>query len=678
VPADGLSGRPLNPAKSDSNGPLQPNTRLTFQVSPRNRLNLFWDEQISSDSIGQGSSTTAPETGGWNHGFQRVQQARYTSTTTNRLLLEAGIGTYLSNWNTRETPGNDRRFIAVTEQCTVTCATNGNIANLVYRGQNSWSADWIGAHTWNAAASYITGANTMKFGYQGAYHTDNRAPGGNDISFRFNNAVPNQLTEQIYYYRSYSRVRYDALYAQDQWTRGRLSLQGAVRYDHSWSYYPEQSIGGVSFLPAVTTFPESKGVVGYHDITPRMGGSFDLFGNGKTALKFNMGRYLEAAVNGNGNYSALLPVSRIPTSVTRTWTDSNGNFTPDCDLTNVNAQDRRSSGGDFCGQISQLAFGRSNPTLRYDPNIMQGWGVRPGDWQVGVTLQREIIPRVSLEVGYTRRWLQNFTVTDNQALTLADYTPYSVVAPLDPRLPGGGGYGVSGLYDIVPAKSGITDNYRTYAPNYGTMYQTYNGIDININARLRNGLQVQAGTNTGERVTDYCDIRAKLPGQTGTFSTGSEVPSYSLVNPFCHFAPGVATRATAAGSYTIPKIDVLLSAAFQSSPGIPLSANYTIPAATIAQTLGRPPSGNVTNVTINLLAPDALRSERVNQLDWRVGKVLRFGRQRATISADLYNALNSDAILTYNQAYSPNGGAWLVPTAVLTARSTKITVQWDF
>ena len=90
---------------------------MTFQLSQRNKLNLFWDEQISSDSISQGSSTASPETGGWNHGFQRVQQAKWTSTTTNKLLLEAGVGTYLSNWNTRETPGNDRRLIQVTEQC---------------------------------------------------------------------------------------------------------------------------------------------------------------------------------------------------------------------------------------------------------------------------------------------------------------------------------------------------------------------------------------------------------------------------------------------------------------------------------------------------------------------------------------------------------------------------------
>ncbi len=654
---------PNNPAKSDSNGPLQPSTRLTFQVSPKNKLNLFWDEQISSNSISQGSATTAPETGAWNHGFQRVQQAKWTSTATSRLLLEAGVGTYLSNWNNREVPGNNRNLIQMTEQCTAGCASNGGIPGLLYRGQGSWSADWIGAHTWNAAASFVTGTHNMKFGYQGAYHEDNRAPGGSqNIAFRVNNALPNLITESIRDYRTLSRVRYHALFAQDQWTKNRLTLQGAVRFDHPWSTYPEQTVGGVQFLPAVTTFPETRGVQGYSDITARMGAAYDLFGTGKTALKFNMGRYLEAAVNGNGNYSALLPASRVPTTVTRTWTDRNNNFVPDCDLQNPLLQ---TTTVDFCGQISQLAFGRSNPTLSYDPNIMQGWGVRPGDWQIGATVQHEVMPRVSIEVGYLRRWLQNFTVTDNRAQAATDFDSFSIVAPLDSRLPGGGGYTISGLYNVNNATTALTDNYATYAPNYGNQYSIYNGLELSINARLRNGIQLQAGSSTGSQVTDNCEVRAKLPEIGPT--------TYN-----CHNAAGITTRATAAGSYTIPKIAVLLSGTFQSSPGAVLAANYAVPNADVFKSLGRNLSNSATSVTINLIQPGDVWGERVNQLDFRVGKILRFGRQRATVSADLFNALNKDYILGYQQTFVPTTTAWLTPQSVLTARSTKITVQWDF
>ena len=100
---------------------------------------------------------------------------------------------------------------------------------------------------------------------------------------------------------------------QDQLTRGRLTLTGALRYDHSWSYYPEQQIGPSKWLPTATAFPQTTGVIGYNDITPRVGVAYDVFGTGKTAIKFNMGKYLEAAVNGNGNYSALLPSSRVVT-----------------------------------------------------------------------------------------------------------------------------------------------------------------------------------------------------------------------------------------------------------------------------------------------------------------------------------------------------------------------------
>jgi hypothetical protein len=669
------------PAVNEGHGPIQPNLRLTFQLTPRDKLNLFWDEQISNNSLGAGSATASPETSGLNRGWQRVQQVKWTSTTTNRLLLEAGLGTYLSNWNGRERPDNNRDLIPVTEQCSnaATCPNFGGIANLNYRGQN-WNADWIGAHTWNAAATYVTGAHSFKVGYQGAYHEDNRAPFGNDhnLSYRLNGGVPNQLTQFLRPYRTYSRVRYHALYVQDQWTRGRLTLTGALRYDHPWSYYPEQQIGPTTFLPTPLVFPETKGVIGYNDLTPRMGVAYDVFGNGKTAIKFNMGRYLEAAVNGNGNYSALLPSSRIPTSQSRTWTDANDNFTPDCDLLSGAAQDLRGSGGDFCGAWANQNFGKNVYSLSYDPQILEGWGVRPADWQIGVTLQQEVLPRVSVEAGYTRRWLQNFTVTDNRALAPEDFDEFSITAPLDPRLPGGGGYTIGGLYNVKPDKfASATDDLRTYAPNYGTISQVYNGLDINLSARLTNGITLRAGSSTGQRVTDYCEVRALLPEQAGGFSTGSEVPAFSPTNPYCEFAPGVTTRYTGAGSYTIPKVDVLVSGTFQSTPGEPLAANYNVTSAIAQPSLGRPLAAAGGSVTVNLLDPNDMSYDRVNQLDFRVGKVLRFGRQRANISLDLYNALNLDTVLAYNQNFVP-GGNWLVPTSVLTARTAKITVQYDF
>jgi hypothetical protein len=695
VPADGNNGRPLRPAENgNAPGTIRPTLRLTAQVSSRDKLNMFWDTSTFrfADNVAIGGITGpgagAPETGtvaggtGWHQGtYGRMEQIRWTSTATSRLLLEAGLGTYQQNWNGRERPGNNRDLIPVTEQCTAGCPNNGGLQNLVYRAQN-WNTDFMEPIRWNASATYVTGAHSMKAGYIGAFYWDVRRPSTNNynLAYRFNNGTPNQLTQNLPPYETDTRVRMNALYAQDTWTSGKLTLQGALRYDHSWSYYPAQQLGPTRFLPTPLLFPETQGVIGYNDIDPRVGVAYDLFANGKTALKFNAGRYLEAAVAGNGNYSALLPSSRITTSVTRTWTDANGNFTPDCDLKNGAQQDLRPSGGDFCGAWNDQNFGKNVYTLTYDDQILKGWGVRPDDWIVGATFQHEVLPRVSLSVGYTRRWLQNFTVTENRATAVSDYTPFSVTAPSDPRLPGGGGYVVSGLYNVVPTKATAIDNYRTYAPNYGNVSQVYNGIDLSVSGRMR-GLQFQVGSATGSRVTDYCDVRAKLPGQTGAFSTGSEVSAFNPVNPYCHYAPGADTRFTSVGAYTLPKIDVLVSGALTSSPGIPLRADWTVSTAVVAQWLGRPLSNSAPNVTVNLLKPDDMRSDRVNELDIRFAKILRFGRTRAQVALDMYNALNSDNILLPNMAFVPNG-AWLTPTGsttpVMTARTSKITVQYDF
>ena len=689
------------------------NLRLTLQPSTRNKFNLFWDEQHpcqgatwseveegcrqqqpgqiiggapgQAGTFGTATATSSPEISSYagrgptSHVFQRVQQATWSSPVTSKLLLEAAVGGSYSRYGGQEVPGNLTRDIPrMVEQCTAGCANNGGIQGLTYGSQNFVSNQGLQS-TWRGSASYVTGAQSMKFGYMGAFHVANANYFSNNthLIYRLNNGIPNQFTMDLNPFALQGRTRYEALYAQEQWTAGRLTLQGAVRYEHAWSYFPEQQVGPVRFLPTPFVFPESRGVEGYDDITPRIGVAYDLFGNGKTSLKVNVGKYLEAATNHN-TYSASNPTARMvgsssqltaPPPVTRTWTDGNSNFTPDCDLLNPLAQDLRTGGGDFCGALSNDSFGKPLFTNSYDPSILQGWGVRPSDWQAGVSIQQELVPRVSVEVGYFWRAITHFsgandTVTDNILTTSASYDSFSITAPTDPRLPGGGGQVVSGLYDVTPSLFGRQTGLTTWGSNFGDEYSRYNGVLVNLSARTRSGITFQGGINSGKTVTDTCDVRAHLP-------------ELSLTNPYCHVDSGFVTRLTGLGSYTVPKVDVLVSGTFRSDQGATLAANYTVTSAVAALSLGRPLAGSAPNVAINLIAPGTLYGDRVNEIDLRIAKVLRFGRTRTNVGFDIFNILNASPVLTYNAAFIP-GGNWLVPTSVLQSRFVKLSASIDF
>jgi hypothetical protein len=231
--------------------------------------------------------------------------------------------------------------------------------------------------------------------------------------------------------------------------------------------------------------------------------------------------------------------------VTRTWTDANSNFRPDCNLQNPLVQDNRGAGGDFCAQISTLNFGKDVFTSDLDPSLRSGYGVRPGDGQWGVSVQQQLLPRVSIEFGYNRRWLNNFTVVDNALNLTSDYDPFQVTAPLDPRLPNGGGYVMSGLFNVNPSVASLTNNVTTKSENYGTQINSSHGILLNISARPRNGLIFQGGLSSGTTRTDSCEIRSLLPETAAT-------------DPWCNTSTGWTTRYTGLGSYTLPRIDLLL------------------------------------------------------------------------------------------------------------------------
>jgi hypothetical protein len=567
------------------------------------------------------------------------------------------------------------------EQCTAGCAANGSIPGLTYRSQsNDLFISGLNLNSiinWRANLSYVTGAHSFKAGYAsnrlGDLRLANRAP--NSLDYRVNNGVPNQFTMWINNFQNDLYMRDDGFFAQEQWTHKRLTLQGAVRFDRAVSWAPDQQEGPVRFLPQPISFPETPIVDSYKDVTPRVAAAYDLFGNGKTAIKTTFGKYLEAAFTGRA-YASGNPTSRIIQSVNRAWTDANNNWTADCDLLNGNAQDLRTSGGDFCGAFSNRNFGTTTFSNTIDPSILKGWGVRPSDWNFGASIQHEVLPRMSVELGYFWRSFHGFLVTDNLATSPADFGRFSVVAPLDPRLPDGGGYTVSDLYNVNPSLFGITNNYVTFSDRVGNQYATFNGLDITLNARPTRNLTIQGGFNGGRTISDNCEIRAKLP-------------EIAPLNPYCHVETGYLPHHKWFGSYVLPKVDVQVGLTFTSKPGLQvsfagtptagghLSANYTVANAVVAPSLGRNLAGNAANVTVNLIEPGTMYGDRINELDLRVAKILRFGRWRANISADVYNLLNSAPILSYNEAFIPNG-AWLLPTSVMTARFAKLNVQFDF
>ena len=676
--------------------------RLTTQVGQRHKVGVFFDNQLACDGsamttdadscrprgndwVGNGSATSAPEASsggsggvgaaGFGDTFQRVVQFTYTAPLTNQLLLEAGFSSYFSRWGWMQPPGAITNLNQVTEQS----------IGLTYRALD-WNFNRVNWNmNWRGAASFVTGSHALKFGYQAGYDIDEGTSFYNQtrLNYRFNNGIPNQFTMRYGNWYNNQRTEHLGLYVQDQWTMNRLTLQGALRYEHAWSHFPAgQGWDGPDlFHSAPQVFPEVVGVPGFDDVVVRGGGAYDLFGNGKTSLKVNVGKYLQAA-NNQDRYTVGNPANSFQQTTARNWVDGNRNYIPDCDLMNPAAQNNLATGGDSCSQWLSPNFGSPQSVSEINPAILEGWGIRPSDWQVGASVQHEVLPRTSIEVGYHRRWFQGFTVTDNRALGPADYDLISFAAPVDPRLPDGGGYPVE---TVVPKQIVASDNYVTFSSDYGDQYRYWHGVDVNVNARLRNGLILQGGTSSGRGVRDNCEVVAKLPETLFVAAPGNtrwEQPAS------CHVVEPFQTQFRGLASYVIPKIDVQISTGIQLKPGTggvggndsasngaSLNANYNLPNSVVLPILGRPLVGGAANMGVNLLVPGQQYGDRVNQVDLRAAKIIRLGGTRTLVGFDLYNLFNSNPGLTYNQAFGPN---YLRPTSILMPRFVRFNATVDF
>jgi hypothetical protein len=311
---------------------------------------------------------------------------------------------------------------------------------------------------------------------------------------------------------------------------------------------------------------------------------------------------------------------------------------------------------------------------------------------MGVQVQQEIVPRVSVNVGYFRNWWGNWYVVDNRLTSTADYTPFSINAPADPRLPNGGGYVIDGLYNPVPGVVGLVDELAQAPDAFGKLTENWQGVDVGITARLRNGLTIQGGTSTGRKLADGCEVRANLPeygrasnGITTNSSVTANVTALGggstalgVMNPYCRIEEPYRTDFRGLATYTIPRADVQVSATWISAPGDSLAANYVVTNA-VANAGPVPLGRNMTSGanTVSLIAPHTVYADRRNNIDFRIAKILRYGRTRAQIGIDVFNITNTDVVTGLNEQFIP-GGSWLTPTQIQPARYARISASFDF
>jgi hypothetical protein len=613
--------------------------RVTWAASSKDKIRVYVERAFTGEFYNGFNTlpTSTPEATSDAQGKGWIPQARWTRAQSSKLLLEAGLAYYDQPYSQ-----------TCREGLPATALPSLNFSTGLLTGKCGYTIPPYSSTTKDynvmASASYVTGSHAMKFGITDLWGENSRtfAPAANiDTLIKINIAgLGNEIPANVVVYNSpatsIQNVNSDlGAYAQDTWTMKRLTLNYGARFEHFNASVPAESSPASTWIGA-RDFPAIPNLPNWNDWAVRLAAAYDLFGNGKTALKGNAGKYVGAQAAGYAQtFNAMSGATQ-----TVTWTDRDGNGTIFDAAGNIQVNEVGARTANY-GQI----------TVRPDPAL-----ARPYNWEYSAVVQHELFPRVSVTAGYYRRDFYNLQVNDNLNLAASDWiTPYSVNTPNDPRLPASGQ--PIQLYSLNPAKVGsAADTVVTYSALNKT---TYNGVEFTGNVR-RNRLIVFGGVTVDKRASTNCDARDNQNDLR-----------------FCDAVPPFRTTVKASAAYTLPW-DVNLSGSFSSIPGPSVSANYTVTSAIAGRTIISSTTGTNTQ-TVNLIQPGTVFLDTQNRLDLRVGRTFRYSQTKIQGFADIFNVFNSGTALTVNQTYAAAGvNAWMTPNTITDGRFVRFGLQVNF
>jgi hypothetical protein len=638
--------------------------RLTWQVSERHRIGWFGDIQKSC------RCTTGPFTGanaieaerGWDWWPAGVVQGTWTAPLTNRLLLEAGLSWQTTNWVNFAETGVTRDDRSILELAT----------NYRYGAAPSLTAPIArtGRSAERFSVSYVTGTHNLKVGVsdEQGFNDESRSVNHPDgLNYAFLNGRPSRLEYLGMPFYQQERQNHEVgVFAQDAWTLGRVTINMGLRWDYITMGFPAADLPAGRYVPA-RHVDALSGVPEWSDINPRIGTSIDLFGNGRTAVKFSFGRYNQ--LSRSDMTRRFHPFSSSVNTATRDWNDffygagdpRSGNYIPDCDLANFTRHAE-------CGPISNEFFGQFRPSAtEFDDSVIRD--NREYLWDMVAQLQHEVFRGLSVSFEYNRNWDGSFQVTDNTLVGPQDYDEFCITMPNDPRLPNSGGE-LCGLYDIDPSLFGRGTQRVTDSRAFGKQQRYWNGFNIAANGRLPRGATLGGGVDFGRQVDDHCytvDIPNQPAGLTGAALAGG---------PFCKIVTswGNLLDFRLRGSVPLP-FGLSTGFVYRNTPGAEVNANLTVARGSSVIRFVDPArtAASLTTATriVPLYAPNSIYGDRFSQLDVALNKRWDIGFARLTTSLDLYNALNSSSVQAVVNAFGT--ARWQAPTQFLSARLMRIT-----